>query len=177
MELVALVGGLLTVVPLAVIGVAVWLVLRSRRSTVRRGPMQPYTSPAQGAGAPRGLPVPAPGSSPRGQWYAQVTPAGDLPVFQGHGTLSLYDGWLAFVPDGQTDPVWTVAATEVGASKRSLLSAGDVDLHTPQTGAMTLTVSHERINRVVGNDLKALRERGYAEEFLGMLATAGGRVG
>ncbi|MCW2833771.1 MAG: hypothetical protein JWN68_1724 [Nocardioides sp.] len=59
-------------------------------------------------------------------------------------------------------------------------NGADVSLSWPsgpetwQTAAVN--VSRERINRIMENDFKDLRERGYADEFVACLAAHGARV-
>ena len=165
MELVGLLTGLF---PLLVVAGGVLLYARSRRPRLpaSAAPAVPHTGDAAGA----------PGGWPLGQWNAQVTPDGNLPLFKGRGLRRLENGWLGFHPDGSAEPAWVVAAASVRAGRNSMFATSEVWLDSEQTGKVQLTVSHEHINQVMTNDLKDLRERRYADEFLHLLHRSGAQV-
>lgn len=158
----------ITLLPLLAVGAVALVFLRTRRPRVPAS----VDRAVRAAGAD---PAAAP-DRPVGQWNAQVTPQGSLPLFQGLGVVRVENGWLGFHAEGAAAPTWMVATTEVRAGKNSLLSPSEVWLESPQTGRVNLTVSHEHINQVVRNDLKDLRERGYADEFLWVLHQSGAQV-
>lgn len=116
-------------------------------------------------------------ASPVGQWFAEVTPDGSLPLTSGRrGTVRVENGWLGFHEGGAAQPTWIVPANQVQAGKNSMLAQSEVWLVSPPTGRVNLTVSHEHINRFMDNDFKDLRERRYADEFLWVLGQAGAVV-
>ncbi|MEO6019979.1 MAG: hypothetical protein ABIP45_06990 [Knoellia sp.] len=49
-------------------------------------------------------------------------------------------------------------------------------IESSETGRLNLTVSHEHINLIMGNDCKDIRERRYADGFLWMLHQSGAAV-
>jgi hypothetical protein len=167
---IGLVGAVVGLLPLAVAGIVLVLWLRTRR------PRVPASVGAAVAAA--GYDPVAPPGTPVGQWNAQLSPGGGM-VLPGQqvGVLRVENGWLGFHPAGpQSPPTWVVPAHQVRAGKNSVLARQEVWLETPATGRVNATVSHEHINQWMGNDLKDLRERRYADEFLWVLHQAGGAV-
>ena len=155
---------------LLLVGVVVFVVVRSRRPRV---PWQPVAAAGHGpsvVGASGMPPLPV------GQWNAQVLPDGSLPVSGERGTIRIENGWLGFHRGGAPDPSWLVPAAQVRAGKNSLLSNAEVWLESPATGRVQLSVSHEHIDVFVGNQVKDLRERRHADEFLWLLAQSGAVV-
>ena len=118
-------------------------------------------------------------SVPMGRWNTQVVAGGLLGAGVGadFGVLDVRSGHLAFVPDGEEVPRWEVPCHAVQVRKRGLISisGADVELVGPM-GAVRCTVSREHINRMVTNDLKSMRERGYADELVRVLTANGARV-
>ena len=148
------------------IGLVIWL--RTRRPRVPAATDQAVRAAGHDPANPPAWPV--------GQWNAQVTPQGSLPLFGGLGTVRVENGWLGLHPDNSPQPSWLVAASAVRAGKNSMLAKSEVWLESGQTGRLNLTVSHEHINLVMDNDLKDLRERRYADEFLFVLSQSGAQV-
>lgn len=153
---------------LLLVGVVVFVVVRSRRP---RMPSQTWQ-----AVAAAGYDASAPPTHPVGQWNAQVIPDGSLPASGERGTIRVENGWLGFHPGGGPEPSWMVPAAQVRAGKNSLLSTAEVWLESPATGRLQLSVSHEHIDVFVGNQVKDLRERRHADEFLWLLAQSGAVV-
>ena len=164
--------GLISVVtglfPLLLVAGGVLLYVRTRRP---RPPASTHQAVAAAGYDPNHPPA-----WPVGQWNTQVTPDGSLPLFGGRGVLHLENGWLGFHPEGSTEPAWVVAASSVRVGKNSMFATSEVWLDSEQTGKVQLTVSHEHINQVMTNDLKDLRERRYADEFLHLLHRSGAQV-
>lgn len=121
----------------------------------------------------------APGAAPYGRWNAQIVGEGLLgPGIGAHfGVLDVTDRHLAFVPDGATGPEWRVPCDSVQIRKRGLvnLDGADLELAGPM-GTLRCSVSREHLNRVMTNDFKTIRERGYADELVAVLAANGARV-
>ena len=154
--------------PLLAVGVVAVLWWRTRRPRMPASTAQATVAAGYDPAHPPAWPV--------GQWNAQVTPQGSLPLLGGLGTVRLENGWLGFHADDAPQPTWLVAASVVRAGKNSMLAKSEVWLESGQTGRVNLTVSHEHINLWVNNDLKDLRERRYADEFLFMLHQSGAQV-
>ena len=121
----------------------------------------------------------APGATAYGRWNAQVVGEGLLgPGIGAHfGVIDVAHEHVAFVPDGATEPVWRVPCHTVEVRKRGWvnLDGADLELVGPM-GAIRCSVSREHLNRVVTNDFKSIRERGYADELVAVLAANGARV-
>lgn len=146
------------VLPLVLLGVWVtWLVRRRRTSP----PIPPVVGPA-----PQGT----------GRWYAQLTAPGAMLVRGGYGQLELTGGRLVFHPDDPGAAPWSITTAWIRAGRHHLLMTQELWLESPELGRVDLTVSREHINRFMSNDLKHLRERGYAQEFLAVLRAHGGTV-
>ena len=111
-----------------------------------------------------------------GEWNAQVIPDGSLPLSAERGTIRIENGWLGFHAGGAPQPSWMVPVAHVRAGKNSGLSTAEVWLESPTTGRLQLSVSHEHISVFVGNDVRNLRERRHADEFLWLLAQSGAVV-
>lgn len=154
--------------PLLAVGVVALLWWRTRRPRIPVSTAQATVAAGYDPAHPPAWPV--------GQWNAQVTPQASLPLLGGLGTVRLENGWLGFHADNAPQPTWLVAASVVRAGKNSMLAKSEVWLESGQTGRVNLTVSHEHINLWVNNDLKDLRERRYADEFLFMLHQSGAQV-
>jgi hypothetical protein len=162
-------GWLVGLVPLVFVALVLYLVLGSRRPRVPASTVQ--------AVAAAGFDPTRPPATPVGQWFAEVTPDGSLPLTSGRrGTVRVENGWLGFHEGGAAQPTWIVPANQVQAGKNSMLAQSEVWLVSPPTGRVNLTVSHEHINRFMDNDFKDLRERRYADEFLWVLGQAGAVV-
>lgn len=104
-----------------------------------------------------------------------MTPQGRLPTF-GEGEVRIDNGWLGFHSGGAEQPTWIVPTSRVEAGKNSFLAQSEVWIQSEGTGRLSLTVSHEHINLLSRNDFKDLRERRYADQFLGLLHQSGARV-
>jgi hypothetical protein len=119
----------------------------------------------------------APPPRPVGRWNAQVSRSSlFLAPGSGLGHVRLENGWLGFHEGGAPTPTWVVPAASVRAGKNSVLSRQEVWLEHAELGRVELTVSHESINQWMRNDLKDLRERSTADEFLWLLHHAGASV-
>lgn len=160
---------LVTVLPTTVVvAVVLLLVLRSRSATEQPG-WRPSGTPAA---HPAGV----------GRWNAEILGSGALGALGGtlgstFGTLDLADGVLTFHPEGPPSTPWSLPCRDVVVSKRGLISlnGADVELRWPQ-GTLLCNVSTEKINRLVDNDLKDLRQRGHADGFLAAMHAHGARV-
>lgn len=122
--------------------------------------------------------APAHQEPPTGDWNAQLLPMGGFAGFGStYGTVRIGLGTVTFTPDGATAPAWSVPCQQVAVRKHGLLSldGADLELAGPM-GRVRLVVSRERINRLSANDLKAMRERGYADEFIWTLQANGAGV-
>jgi hypothetical protein len=64
----------------------------------------------------------------------------------------------------------------VGATRQGFFSSSDLTLESEATGAVRVTVSRERINRLWANEGKRRRERQCAEDFLAALVLSGGTL-
>lgn len=163
-----IIGTLMGAFPLVVVGIVLLLWLRTRAPKVP-------TSTAQAVAA-AGHDPSRPPVRPVGQWNARVSDPGSLPITGSGGHIRIDNGWLGFHPDGAQRPQWIVPTTRVRAGKNSMLAQSEVWLETAETGRINLTVSHEHINLIMGNDFKDLRERRYADEFLWLLHQSGAQV-
>ena len=117
-----------------------------------------------------------PPARPAGQWNARVSREGTLPIAGEGGHVRIENGWLGFHPGGGEHPSWIVPTSHVRAGKNSMLAQSEVWVDSGPTGRLNLTVSHEHINLLMTNDLKDLRERRYADEFLWLLQQSGAQV-
>lgn len=126
---------------------------------------------------PRGqvLPVGAQGAPPA-RWNARIFAPGDL--VGEWGVLTLFDGQLAFTPDGMSEPRFVVSARGLRAQHRGLFHFGRADLiiWLPDGTELKAIVSREKINRVIDNDFKRMRERNEAHRFLATLSANGAVV-
>ncbi len=93
-----------------------------------------------------------------------------------HGSLALDAGRLAFTVEGAPHPLWSVHTADVSASMLGFFASSDVELSTPETGRVHVTVSRERISRLWAGEARERRQRQYAEEFLAALALSGATV-
>ena len=167
--MMTVVGALMALLPLLFVGAVVLIWYATRKPRVPAGTDQAVAAAGHDPARPPADPV--------GQWNAEVTPEGSLPLTSGRrGTIRVENGWLGFHEGGATEPTWIVPANRVQAGKNSMLAQSEVWLVSEQTGRVNLTVSHEHINRFMDNDFKDLRERRYADEFLWVLAQAGAAV-
>ncbi|MGO1973082.1 MAG: hypothetical protein ACTH2Q_09005 [Propionibacteriaceae bacterium] len=126
---------------------------------------------------PRGqvLPVGAQGAPPA-KWNARVFAPGDL--VGEWGLLALADGQLSFTPDAMSEPRFVLSARGLRAQHRGIFRFGrsDLNLWLPDGTELGAIVSREKINRVIDNDFKEMRERGEAHRFLATLAANGALV-
>ena len=167
--LVSLVSVAFAVLPVAAIVVVVLVLVRTRRPGV--------PASVDRAVAAAGFDPANPPERPVGQWNAEVTPQGRLPLVAGRrGVLRIENGWVGFHHEGADEPTWLVAANRVRAGRNTMLNQSEVWFESEPTGRVNLTVSHEHINRFMDNDFKDLRERRYADEFLWLLAQSGAVV-
>ena len=109
-------------------------------------------------------------------WNAQLSAPGAMLLQGGYGRIDVTGGMLHFVAADPGQPGWSVPTSQVRAGMNSALMTQELWLESPVTGRVDLTVSREHINRVMTNDVKHFRERGYAREFLGALHVNGGTV-
>lgn len=121
----------------------------------------------------------APGTTAYGRWNAQVVGEGLLGAGIGahFGVLDVTDQHLAFVLEGAAQPEWRVPCHAVEVRKRGFLEldGADLELAGPM-GVLRCSVSREHLNRFMTNDFKSIRERGYADELVAVLAANGARV-
>jgi len=118
-----------------------------------------------------------------GRWNGEILGKGVLTTIDStFGIFEVREGTMTFTPEGAVAPDWTSPCGALVVSKRGFMSfdGADIAIMWP-TGPGTwhtasCNVSRERINRVMGNDFKDLRERGYATEFVACLAANGARV-
>jgi hypothetical protein len=75
------------------------------------------------AGLRPGIHWTRPPTTPVGQWNAEVTPDGSLPLTsERRGILRIENGRLGFHQDGAAESTWIVPASQVPAGKNSLLA-------------------------------------------------------
>lgn len=122
-----------------------------------------------------------------GQWNGEILGQGGLGAIGStlsstFGIFEVREGLMTFTPEGVAAPDWTTPCQSLVVTKKGFLAfdGADVSLSWP-TGpdlwrTASCNISRERINRVMRNDFKDLRERGYADEFIGCLAANGARV-
>lgn len=124
-------------------------------------------------GAPgAGTPV----TPPEGMWNTHIRRDGHLDPFSGFGTLRLQSGMLTFVPDGASQPAWSLPSRSFGVQSNFVLSNSDLMLDSAATGRLQVTVSREGINRVSRNNFKTLRERDTSGEFIRAIRAAGATI-
>ncbi|PUA81039.1 hypothetical protein [Nocardioides currus] len=127
------------------------------------------------------------GSAAAGRWNGEIlgTGAGGMigsTLSSTFGVFEVQSGTMTFTPDGASAPDWRAACHTLVVARRGFMSLNGADVSiTWPTGPGTwqtasCNVSRERINRMMGNDFKDLRERGYASEFVSCLAANGARV-
>jgi hypothetical protein len=80
------------------------------------------------------------------------------------------------VPEGTPHVLWSVPTSQVGATLLGFFASSDVELDSPTTGPLHVTVSRERISRLWASEARERRQRQYAEEFLAALALSGATV-
>lgn len=125
---------------------------------------------------------PEPGLGPD-EWSVQFPPGGVGGLFfademASYGTFRLQAGTLVYTPAQASGTPWSLPCAQIVVRKLDLFTVGgaDLELRWPE-GTMRCTVSRERINRTVHNDLKGMRERGYADDFIAALLAQGATVG
>ena len=163
---------LLAVPLLLLLIVGIILVVGRSRPQPGRG-IHPV-GPGHTSGSPPGI------AGAAGTWNGEILGSGVLGALGGtlgstFGTFRVSAGTLVFdAPDAAS---WQLPCGQITVRKRSLfaLDGADVGLQTPR-GELRCNVSRERINRMSRNDLKDMRERGYADEFVQVLAANGARV-
>lgn len=167
-DVIGLLGLGLPSLPLVAIGIGVVVWLVTRRPGVPRSTTQAVVAAGHDPSRPP--------ARPAGQWNARVSAEGTLPLAGEGGHVRIDNGWLGFHPDGAPQPSWIVPTSHVRAGRNSMLAQSEVWVESERTGRLNLTVSHEHINLLMGNDLKDLRERRYADEFLWLLHQSGALV-
>lgn len=159
---------LLYAIPIALVAAAIVVAIVLVVMRLARNPVDHVTS---------GMQVPAaPQVAPEGRWNAHVRRAGHLDAFTGFGTLALSAGWLAFIPEGATQPAWSYPAVSFGIRVNFVLANNDLTVDSAATGPLQVVVSHESINRVSRNNFKTLRERDTAGEFVRAMRSAGATI-
>ena len=161
-------GSLFSMIPLLFVGAVAFLYLRTRRPRVPTSTAAAVAAAGHDPALPTALPV--------GQWNARVSAHGTLPIAGSGGQLRVENGWLGFHSADAVAPTWLVPANQVRAGGNSMLAQSEVWIESAETGRLNLTVSHEHINLIMGNDFKDIRERRYADEFLWMLHQCGAAV-
>lgn len=127
------------------------------------------------------------GSAASGRWNGEILGNGAISAMGGtlgstFGVFEVKQGLMTFTPDGAAEPNWTTPCSSLVVAQRGFMSFNGADVSiTWPTGAgvwhqASCNVSRERINRLMDNDFKDLRERGYATEFIACLAANGARV-
>ena len=92
------------------------------------------------------------------------------------GTLRLEAGVLSFTPVDAPAPAWWAHCRDLSVGRRGFLELDGADVRiVGPMGDLRCNVSLERINRVSRNTMKDLRERQYAEQFVGLLLSHGAR--
>lgn len=90
------------------------------------------------------------------------------------GRFDVTGGFLQFVPEGSPVPEWSLLCSEVGVYAGTGFVSHGVTLYLP-SGELRCTVSREHINILSRNTAKTFRERGYGQEFKGVLIANGAR--
>lgn len=127
------------------------------------------------------------GSAAAGRWNGEILGAGALGMIGStlsstFGVFEVAAGTMTFTPEGASEPDWTTPCNALVVTRRGVFSFNGADVSiTWPTGPQTwhtanCNVSRERINRLMSNDFKDLRERSYASEFVSCLAVNGARV-
>jgi hypothetical protein len=80
------------------------------------------------------------------------------------------------VPEGTPHVLWSAPTRDVSATLLGFFASSDVELESPATGTVHVTVSRERISRLWPGEARERRQRQYAEEFLAALALSGATV-
>lgn len=121
------------------------------------------------------LPLGAPGAPPA-RWNVRVFPPGDL--VGEWGQLSLADGQLSFTPEELTEPRFVLPMRSLQVQHRGMFRLGRADLHLwlPDGTRLGMIVSREKINKVIDNDFKEMRELNEAHNFVAALAANGALV-
>lgn len=128
-----------------------------------------------------------PGDIPTGQWNGVIKGPGVLNAVSGstYGIFRVHEGAMTFTPDGAAEPDWVTRCEALAVHKRGFMQLNGADVSVswlegpPENGAwrsVACTVSREHIDRIEDDDLKGIRERGYADEFIACLAANGARV-
>lgn len=117
------------------------------------------------------------GPATGGTWNARILSKGFLGAVGGtlgsdYGVFHVYDGQLGYVPDGATEPAWTVPCSQVKARAHNAFAPAGVDLWLPD-GHVRCNVSREHVNMYVRNSIKTLREAKYYGEFVDALVANG----
>ncbi len=118
-----------------------------------------------------------------GVWNGEVLGDGVLGATGGtlgstFGTMRIDAGALSFTPDGATTPAWSAPCATVCGRRRTMLALNGADMELwGQSWRLRCNVSREHINRFSRNDIKSMRQRRYANEFLRALASNGARIG
>jgi hypothetical protein len=144
---------LLSVLPLAFVGVVVYLLVHKPSGPTRliapNGPLS---------------------------WEARMSAPGAMLLMGGRGRIDIVDGVVHFGSSEPDQAGWSVAATSVHAGLKSVMWSQEIWFESPVTGRIDLAVSREHINSFMRNDFKHMRERNYAREFLAALQLAGATV-
>lgn len=125
--------------------------------------------------------------APAGRWNGEILGTGALGAIGStlsstFGVFEVRNGVMTFTPDGAAAPDWTSRCPALVVAKKGFMSFDSADVSISwQSGpgvwqTAACNVSRERINRLMDNDFKDLRERGYASEFIASLAANGARV-
>jgi hypothetical protein len=115
-----------------------------------------------------------------GTWNAEILGDGVIGALGGtvssqFGTVHVENSSMTFTPEGGAS--WSLPCSNLLIGKRGFLAidGSDVIIESPR-GPLRMNVSREHINRVMENDFKDFRERGYADEFLWVLQANGART-
>lgn len=127
------------------------------------------------------------GGSRSGRWNGEILGTGALGALGStlgstFGAFEVHEGVMRFTPEGAAAPDWTTPCNALVVAQRGFMTLNSADVSLSwQTGpdlwqTVQCNVSRERINRLMDNDFKDLRERGYAAEFVACLGANGARV-
>ena len=141
--------------------------------------------PAAAAPGPWGD-APSPGAA-AGRWNGEILGSGvggaiGSTLSSTFGVFEVREGVMTFTPDGASAPDWTTPCAALVVARKGFISFNGADVSISwQSGpgawqTAACNVSRERINRLMDNDFKDLRQRGYASEFIACLAANGARV-
>jgi len=153
---------IVSVVGAATLGLVLFLTLRGSSSHRQQGWLPPVSPMAHPAGS--------------GTWNAEILGSGALGALGGtlgsnFGTMHVADGLLTFRPEDASTHPWSLPCQQVLVSKRGLISLNGADVQLQWTqGTLRCNVSTEKINRLVDNDYKQLRQRGHADGFIAALS-------